>query len=49
MSDMYLKRAGANTVLKKPIEKRTAISKLLTPEQMDLFNQLAGKESGSIK
>jgi hypothetical protein len=38
ISDMYtLKRAGASSVM-KPTEKRTAISKLLSPEQLDMFN-----------
>lgn len=40
---MQLKRYGASTVLKTS-DKRTALSKLLTPEQMEMFNQLAGKE-----
>jgi hypothetical protein len=30
-------------------EKRTALSKLLSPEQLDLFNELAGKRRYSVQ
>jgi hypothetical protein len=46
INDLYSNRRGVpqptGGMLYKS-DKRTALSKMLTPEQMELFNELAGK------